>query len=267
MSENDNDVGGVDEGSGNVIGDLREVFDELFQLVAEEPIILVFLVALVGGALLIYKKIDKRANEDFTETDWSKTIPEDIKYIVNSVGFEAGKELLRGEFNKIGNVHKYDIQSMPENKEFSDLILRSEDEDEDDTEWHDVYVLLVAPSYGISNWIWKITDLYFSGNSRTKIYIVDSESIEEESGRFKLDENIQFKNEYGNIFVEKGTATENATDQFPIYQARKKTVEGIEEFVQKTLFFDRGYGQKIGELREDVDEEALKRLLDEGSNF
>jgi hypothetical protein len=269
--QNVTDPGGgqtVNEGIGSAI----QGVEDIVATIMSNPPILIGIVLLVAVAYILFKKMDERATDDagYEGKDWEKIIPSDIKYMIQHAGLDTDKELTRGDFTSLGTVYKYDTFQMPKDMEYEDLLFNMEDDEEIDLseeDFKEVYVFMVAPSDGFGNMMWKATDLYFDMDLNTTLYIVDKDSVEEEHGRFKMKEEIDFKREYGNILVEKGIATENVTDQFPLYQARKNIIEGLEEFTMKTLFLDRQHSTAIAQMREDVDEEALKKFLNQGENF
>jgi hypothetical protein len=257
---------GVSEGVGGAIQGAEQIANTIIS----NPTLLLAVIAGVVVLYMLFKKIDDRAvSSEYDAKDWSDLIPSDIKYIVHKGGLDTDKELTRGDFTNLGEVHKHDTFSMPKENEYKELLFDQDGEleDLDQDDFKDVYVFLVSPTGFIGKEVWKITDIYFNLNLSTQIFVVDADSVEEEQGRFKLNEAIDFKREYGNIMMEKGVATENVTDQFPLYQARKNIVEGIEEFTMKTLFLDRQHSTAIAQMREDVDEEALKKFLNQGKNF
>ena len=258
------------EGIDSAVGEGIQGFSELIEVLMSNPTVIVGLVLLAGVAYILYKKVDERAKDDeFTGKDWGEIIPSDLKYMVTKAGLEADKDLTRGDTTDLGKVFKYDTFEMPQDMEYEELLFGNFDEEEakESEETEEVYVFLVAPSGDFGRMLWKTTDIYFNMNTSTMMYVVSSERVTEEHGRFKLEEKIDFKREYGNIMVEKGVATENVTDQFPLYQARKNIVEGLEEFTMKALFLDRQHSTAIAQMREDVDEEALQRFLNKGKNF
>lgn len=256
------------EQGANAIGSAINGFEQIIDILFNNPMLLLGLAVLVGIVYILFKKYDDRVDQDYDGKDWKAIIISDLKYILNSAGFQSDKDLTRGDNRELGSVFRYDKQQMPEGYEYEDLIfgeIDEEDVENEDIEKKEVYIFMTAPEGDISRAWWKITDLYFDMDKNTNLYVVDADSVTEERTRFKLDEDIQFKREYDNIMMEKGVATENVTDQFPLYQARKNIVEGLEEFSMKTLFLDRTHSASIAQKREDMDEqEILERLLGQG---
>jgi len=254
--------------TGSAVDQLTQGLGDAMSYITGNPEVALAGLAVAGVAYFLYKKHDERALETFEGIDWEVKIPSDLKYLVNSVGFDTEKELTRGDYNQIGEVHSYDTQKMPANREYQDLVFGGKNQEgDDDIEFDDVYVFMVAPKGLVSGTLWKITDLHFNQDFQTKLYVVNKDSVEVENDRFKMDENIQFKLEYGNIMMQKSVATENVTDQFPIYKARKNIVEGLEEFTMKTLFLDRNHSTAIAQMREDIDEDTIQEFLNRGKNF
>lgn len=243
--------------------------NEIFSIVSQNQEIVLFLVLLAGVGYFAYKKYDGRASsEEYEGKDWGKIIPSDMKYMLNNAGMDVEKDLTRGDTTDLGTVVKYDTFRMPEDVEYQELLFGEIDEDDlEDAESKEVYVFMVAPEGDIGQAMWKVTDIWFNLDMQTKLFVVDADKVDEELKRFKLDEDIDFKREYGSIMMQKGVSTENVTDQFPLYQARKNVVEGLEEFSMKTLFLDRTHASAVAQMREDVDEEAIKKLLNQGKNF
>lgn len=258
------------EDGGSALSSAIDGAEQIINILLENEILLIGLAVAIGLGYIAYQKYDRRVQEEYDGKDWKAIIISDLKYILNNAGFETNKDLTRGDNRELGSVYRYDVQEMPEGYEYEDLIFGNIDEsdmEDDDLEKKEVYIFMTAPEGDISRAWWKVTDIYFDMNQNTNIYVVDSESVEEERTRFKLNEDIQFKREYDNIMMEKGVATENITDQFPLYQARKNIVEGLEEFSMKTLFLDRTHSASIAQKREDMDEqEILERLLGQGRN-
>jgi hypothetical protein len=257
---------GVSEGLGGAI----QGAEQIANTIAGNPTLLLMVLGGIAALYFVYKQIDQRAvSSEYDAKDWSSIVPSDIKYIIQKGGLDTDKDLTRGDFTDLGEVHKYDTFSMPKEKEYEELLFGQDGDvgELDDDDFKDVYVFLVSPTGLIGKNVWKVTDIYFNQDFSTEIFVVDKDVVEEEQGRFKLNEEIDFKREYGNIMMQKGIATENVTDQFPLYQARKNIVEGIEEFTMKTLFLDRQHSTAIAQMREDVDEEALKKFLNQGKNF
>ena len=267
-------TGGTGGGSEttNPIEQVFTGFEELVNYLANEPVVALGLFTVIAGAYFAKKKYEEKNDKEqkYEGKDWSKIIPNDLKFMLNKVGFQTDKRLTRGDFNDLGKVQSYDIKQMPEGYEYQDLIHGNIDDiDEEEANMKEVYVFMVAPEGFVSNNIWKVTDLYLDNNRSTTLFVVSSDSVEEEAGRFKLKEDIQFKEspEYKSILVEKGVETENVTDSIPLYQSRKNVVEGLEEFSMKALFLDRTHASSIANKREDMDiEEFLKRMRG-GQNF
>jgi len=228
---------------------------------------------LVFFALAYYKKgrfwESAPEEQEYEPTDWETKIPSEMKKIAMEGGKQSDKELWLGNERKVGLVYGYYTETMPTDVDYMEYLFGDFDKsDYDEDDMKDVYILVSRDSGSFSKWTWKITDDAMGKTRNTKFHVVSEDNVEEERDRFKVDHtNIDFKMEYGKIFVEKGMTTEATTDQFPLYQARKNIVEGIEEFSMKTLFLDRKHSSQVAQMREDVDEEALKRLLGQGKDF
>lgn len=239
------------EGTGNAIQEIGEIIFE------NEPLLL-GLILLGAGAVAFYRKYDRRVHEEYDEKDWDEIIVNDLKFVLSKAGLQVDKKLTRGDSISLGDVYSYDQFSMPKEYDYEELMFQDEsDLDEDD--FSSVHIFLVAPT-GLQNTVWKFTDLWLNQNMNTMMYIVESDKVTEEEHRFKLDQDIDFKREHGSIMVQKGTATENMTNQQPIYSAKKNIVQGIDEFTEKTLFLDRSHTREIAKIREEADADTDKML-------
>ncbi len=239
--------------------------DNFVSTILAEPLAVI---TILGVSFLIYRGyetwMEKRQVEQFEETDWSEETPERLERILKHTGKDTDKKLVKGDFNDLGKVSKYDIQTMPENKNFKDVLFNVED-DEDKADWKQAQVFLVSNKDMFSQ---MLSDLNIADSGKDNIiYAVDSDKVHEEYGRFKIDDDVEFREEYKGLFVQKGSCAENVPDQFPVYEARKSINEGLDEIVQKILFYDRNHTKKMAELREDVDEEALEKFLNQGRNM
>lgn len=248
---------------------------KLTTLANEEPMLVASSVVALVFVILYWKFGEfwnnKHEEKEYEPTDWEKKIPNYLKKMAKNGGFSTEKELWHGDHEAKGMVFLYDIQTMPKDIDYMEYLFGDYDKsDFDDEDMEDVYIFITREIGNIDKLTkasWKVTDQAFGKYKKTNFFIIRAENVEEERGRFKFNENVQFKMEYSNILTEKGMTTEAVTDQFPLYKARKNIVEGIEEFSMKTLFLDRKHSSQVAQMREDVDEEALKRLLGQGKNF
>jgi hypothetical protein len=251
----------------NPVESLSTGFSDLISLLTENPTLSISLVLIGAAVFYFYKQYQSNSQLEYDGKNWKEEIIGDLKWLINNAGLDTNKDLTRGDVTELGKVHKYDIQKMPEDSEYRELVFGELDEEEEDIDLKEVYVFMVTPSGTVNKSLWTVTDLWLDMDSSTKFYVVSEESFEEERTRYKLREDIQFKREYDNIMMEKGIATENLTDQYPLYQARKNIVEGLEEFSMKTLFLDRTHSASIAQKREDMDEqELLDKLLRQGKS-
>ena len=248
----------VDDGSGAVEG-----LEEIVSIILDNEPLLLGLILLGAIGIAFYKKYDRRVHNEYEEKNWDEIIVNDLKFILAKAGMKVDKELTRGDEISLGEVYSWDQFNMPAEHEFEDLMFVDEGK-LDEENFEDVHIFLVAPS-GLQNKMWKFTDLYMNKNTNTTIYIVNSDKVTEEEHRFKLDRDIDFKKEHGSIMVQKGTATENMTNQQPVYSARKNLVQGLDEFSEKVMSLDRSHIKEIAKIREEADADA-QQLLEQFKN-
>lgn len=257
------------------VDQLMTQMDQFLAMLLNNPPMLLALIIVIAAVVFISKKMDGDVDDgtDFEGKDWEKIIPSDFKKQLADTGLDSDKDLTRGEETEFGSVYRYDTVQMPSEMEFKDFLfnLDSEGEEQPDLDAEDdfeeVYIFLVAPDSRMGKFMWKLTDVKLGMDMNTTIFVVTESSVEVERDRFRLNPDIDFKLEYDVIYTEKQVASENVTDQVPLYQARKNIIEGLEEFTMKTLYFDRQHTSSVAQMREDVDEEALEKLLDKGKNF
>lgn len=254
------------------------VFNEVYRSLAPvlDPILANPIISLVtlGSFVILAYGLKKWSNKprstepDYdADTEWEKETPKRMKKLASNTGQATEKTLWKGDVECKGKVQTFYKDSMPEDADYMDYIHGKRDANNEEDNIAEVYVFVVRDAGFTNKLSWKLTDDVLGKNLSTRFYTIKADNVEVERDRFRYDEDVKFKLTYGKIYEQKGIATESVSDQFALYDSRKNLVEGIEEFSQKVLFLDRNHSSKIGELREDVDMEAIEKALQRGRNY
>lgn len=217
-----------------------------------EPIVLG---AAVIGFLLwqAVQKIDDRAFKDYKPKALEDRVIPSLRYRINTLGKECGKKLKIGDFNEIGNIHKYRDMELPENKKIT-INQESKEEKEKEVEVEEVRAYLITPEKRLQKILWYITDILFNQDRNTDILVFYKERMEEEYDYHKAVGSPQFKNK-GGVLLEKGTATDNVVNSIAKDDAEEAVWEGIPNYVEKINHLMPQHSTKIGEKKAEKEDD------------
>lgn len=224
---------------------------EFGDFLQENTLLVLGLAVIITAAVLLWYKIDKRTIETYEETGLEERINEKLKNKIQTIGTKSDKALYRGDFQKIGKVHRYKDMKMVDNEK-----LMPKEESKDNHEYKGVRVLLVSPEQFFDRMIWYATDVILNFDFKTKVMVLYKDSIEATTEYMRIDENAQFKIKGGAI-VQKGYATDNTINEIALADADESIFEGIPNYVEKVNYYDRIYSQR----------KSLKEQDMEGENF
>lgn len=106
-------------------------------------------------------------------------------------------------------------------------------------------VLMTAPSsegiIGTFEYAWWMLDDYFlSNNSKTDIYIVEEDAVENTRHAFVLDNDVQMvpTTFASNIMIQNSQAATNVVNQIATVDAQGEMLNGVTEFLSKVEHFE-----------------------------
>lgn len=217
-----------------------------------EPVVLLA-GGIAVGLYLLLENLDKRAFKNFKPKALEDRVIPDLKYRINTLGKESDKDLKKGEFNKIGSIHKYHDMAYPNNKKIT-IKQQSKEDKEKEVEIAEVRAYMMTPQQRLKKIIWYLTDILFGSDRNTDILVAYKELIEEEYDSHKIPDKAQFKNK-GGVLVQKGVATDNVVNDIAKQDAEEGVWEGVPNFVEKINHLMPQHSQKIEELQASKEED------------